>query len=155
MVRNGIRDDRDRRLVALLVANARQSTMALAKKLGLARTTVHERIERLERTGVIRGYTAVLGAAAESPTARAVVLLSIDQKRQRAVVERLKSLPEVAACLAVNGEFDLLLSVEAPLNEDLDAVIDEIVVVEGVERSKSLVVLSTKFDRGYRESQAG
>jgi DNA-binding Lrp family transcriptional regulator len=143
-----VNDDTDRRLLALLVSNARQSTVALAKKLGLARTTVHERIARLEKTGVIQGYTAVLGASETADNfARCLVLLAILQKRQRAIVERIMAFPEVKLCLTINGEFDLMLSIEAPLNEDLDAIIDEVVTIDGVERSKSLIVLSTKFDR--------
>jgi DNA-binding Lrp family transcriptional regulator len=108
-----VNDDTDRRLLALLVSNARQSTVALAKKLGLARTTVHERIARLEKTGVIQGYTAVLGASETADNfARCLVLLAILQKRQRAIVERIMAFPEVKLCLTINGEFDLMLSIE-------------------------------------------
>ncbi len=147
MTRGRIRDDGDRRLIALLTANARQSTASLSKKLGIPRTTVHERIERLERTGVIRGYTAVLHAFEPNGHARSAILLSIKQRRQPDVVRKLEEFPEVLACHAINGEFDLMLMVEAPLNEDIDAVIDEITAIDGVERCKSFVVLSRKFDR--------
>ena len=147
VTRRGSTDDADRRLLSLLLANARQSTMAMAKSLGLARTTVHERINRLERNGTILGYTAVLSSDPDEGQVQSVVLLSIVQKEQRHVIERLKTFREIKLCMTINGEFDLMLSIEAPHNEDIDAVIDEIVVIPGVERAKSMFVLSTKFDR--------
>jgi len=145
--RRGPTDDADRRLLSLLLANARQSTMAMAKALGLARTTVHERISRLERNGTILGYTAVLSSDPDEGQVQSVVLLSIVQKEQRSVIERLKAFRETKLCTTVNGEFDLMLSIQAPHNEDIDAVIDEIVVIPGVERAKSMIALATKFDR--------
>lgn len=146
-MRGGLRDATDRKLVALLSEDARRSTMSLAKQLGLARTTVHERIERLERTGVIEGYTTVLGARPDGSTAACIVLLAIQQRYQKTLVSNLKRLPEVRLCQAVNGEFDLMLTVEAPQIEDVDAVIDEVSAIDGVERCRSLMILSTKFDQ--------
>ncbi len=140
-------DDVDRKLLALLMADARQSTTVIARKLGLARTTVHERIARLEKDGVVAGYTALVNSRPESETAQALVLVAITQKQQKPVVEALKRFPEIKLCLAINGEFDLMLAIEAPLNADVDAVIDEVVEIPGVVRSQSLTVLSTKFDR--------
>lgn len=143
----GIRDEIDRRLLDLLGENARQSNQALARKLGLARSTVHERIERLQASGVIRGYVALLDRGIAEPGVQCAVLLSIDQRAQKVVVDRLRAFPEVDRCLAVTGEWDLMLVVSAPCNEDLDAVIDEINQIDGVRKSHSLVVLAEKFGR--------
>jgi Transcriptional regulators len=142
-----LNDDIDRQLLALLISDARRSTASLAKDLGLARTTVHERIKRLERSGMIAGYTALSVAGFESTQARAIVLVSIDLKEQRRIIEQIERLPEVVLCATVNGEFDLLLELRAPLNEDIDAVIDEIIAKPGVKRIQTLLFLSTRFDR--------
>jgi DNA-binding Lrp family transcriptional regulator len=83
-----------------------------------------------------------------------VVLLAALPKRQRATVERLRTLPEIDHCLAVAGEFDLLVGIEASLNQDLDGVIDRIAAIDGVERCKALVVLSTRSDRREGTSRA-
>lgn len=155
MPANAIRDELDRRLLDMLAADARQSTVQLSRKLGVPRTTVHERIGRLERLGVIRGYTVVLETPAENCLAQSTILMSIEQRRQQDVVRRLKRFPEVKVCDAINGEFDLMLQIEAPLNEDIDAVIDDIVNIEGVVRCRSFTVLSRKFHRGDSTGVAG
>src|SRR5690554_2291895 len=103
VTRRASTDDSDRRLLSLLLANARQSTMAMAKSLGLARTTVHERINRLERNGTILGYTAVLSSDPDEGQVQSVVLLSIVQKEQRQVIERLKTFREIKLCMTING----------------------------------------------------
>ena len=148
---NWLKDDLDRRLVAALQANARESTSALAKRLNVARSTVHERIRRLERTGVISGYSVVLSRNPAEERVQALVLLAVQQQRSRSVVDRLRGYPEIKVCRAINGEFDMALSVETPRLEDLDTVLDEIAAMPGVERSKSSIVLARKFDRRYKE----
>ena len=70
--------------IALLRANAREPTASLARKLGLARSTVQERIARLEREGTIKGYTVRLSDEAEAGKLRAVVMISTDPKRRTA-----------------------------------------------------------------------
>ena len=71
----------DRRLLALLKANARESTASLARKLGLSRTTVQERIRRLERNGVIAGYAVRIAEDVTRNVLSAQVLLSVDAKQ--------------------------------------------------------------------------
>jgi len=143
----GIRDELDRQLIALLQTNARQSTMTLAKRLRLARSTVHERIRRLERDGIIRGYGLRLGQDPFVEYAQAVALLALSQRQQRQVIDRLGLLPEVKICATISGESDLFLLLEAPRLEDLDAVLDEIVRLPGVERCRPFVFLSQKLNR--------
>ena len=145
------KDEIDRRLVTLLQADARASTSALARRLGVARSTVHERIARLEKSGVITGYAAILSRNPSDENSQALVMLSVNQQKSREVVDRLNTFPEIKLALAVSGEHDLFLSVEAPRLEDLDALLDEIAVIPGVERTKSWIVLARKFDRRYHE----
>ena len=91
-------DDTDRRLISLLRANARMPTAALGRHLGLSRSAVQERLKRLERDGVITGYTIVLGETAEHPGVSAHVLLTLDPKFQDRAMAALKGLPEVSSC---------------------------------------------------------
>lgn len=147
-----VRDNIDRKLIALLQADSRASTTALARKLGIARTTVHERIARLERSGVIAGYSVVLSRDPFAEYAQAVVMLSIAQRQQRSVITRLKNYIEIKTCLSMSGEFDLFLLVEAPRLEDLDELLDEIAEIQGIEKSRSSIVLSRKFDRRFTEA---
>jgi DNA-binding Lrp family transcriptional regulator len=144
---SGLRDNIDRHLIALLQSDARQSTMTLAKRLNLARSTVHERIRRLERDGVIRGYAVRLGQDPYDGYTQAVALLSIAQRQQRSVLDRLAALPEIKLCSTVSGDCDLFVLLETPALDDLDAVLDEIARCPGVERCRSLVLLARKIDR--------
>ena len=88
-------DDLDRRLLALLQANARLPASTLAKKLGVARTTVVARIARLERTGVIKGYGLRLGQRPEDGGIRALCALQVEPRSGPSVVKRLAGIPEI------------------------------------------------------------
>lgn len=141
-------DGIDRKLIALLQENARESVTELARKLKLGRTTVHERIAKLEANGVILGYSTILSRDPGAPTSRAIVMLSLVQRMQPAVMERLRRLPEVLTCHTVSGDFDLALMIEAPQMDDLDAVLDEIINLPGVERCRSSIIMTTNFHKG-------
>jgi DNA-binding Lrp family transcriptional regulator len=136
----------DRRLLALLRANARESTASIARKLGLSRTTVQERIARLERTGAIAGYT-LREPDGRSSALSALVLLNVDAKVSETVVRELKSMPMVSALRAVSGVFDYVATVEADTTAELDRELDRIGRLDGIARTQTLVVLSTRFER--------
>lgn len=144
-------DDIDRRLLGLLQSNARDSTTTLAKKLGVARTTVHERIARMERNGTIRGYSVVLNRDPFEQYIQCQVMLTVIKQKQNLIVEQLKRLPEVKLCHIINGECDLLCFVEIPHLEDLDALLIEISGISGVNAARAMVVMATKFDRRTSE----
>ncbi len=140
-------DQLDRRIIAALQHNARDSTTHIASKLGVARTTVHERINRMEKRGVIAGYSVVLRDSEDTPRVQIVVLLEVQQKETTRIIKRLEAYPEVKLCLSINGEFDLLLSAEAPQIEDLDILVDELARIPGVLRTNTSVVFGRKIDR--------
>ena len=140
-------DEIDRSILALLGADARMSVALLARRLKVARSTIQARLERLETTGIIGGYTLKLGEAARQGRIRASILLSIDARAQAGIVTRLKSIPEVERAFTTSGRFDLLLQIAAPNTQVLDQVLDEIGTITGVQSSESLIHLSTKIDR--------
>ncbi|TNJ46299.1 Lrp/AsnC family transcriptional regulator [Phaeobacter sp. B1627] len=140
-------DDLDRRIVAALQRNARETTTKLASKLGVARTTVHERIARLEDRGIIAGYTVVLRDPDEGSRVMIVILMEVQQKETSRIVKRLETYPEIRQCLSINGEYDLMVSAEAPRIEDLDILVDEVGRLAGVTRTNTLVVFGRRIDR--------
>ncbi len=140
-------DDIDKTLIRELAGDARTSVSTLARRLGLARTTVQARLERLERSGVIAGYTVKLGDATRLNRIRATVLVQFDPRTGPHVVQRLKSMPEVEVAHTASGRFDLVLQLSTPNTERLDQVLDEIGAIKGVQSSESLIHLSTKIDR--------
>jgi DNA-binding Lrp family transcriptional regulator len=139
--------DTDAKLVALLKANAREPTASLARKLGLARSTVQERIARLEREGVIRGYTVRLSDKTEAGRLRAVVMITADPKQADRVAAELKRMPEVRSLCAVSGAYDMVANVEADTPARIDAALDRIGRAPGVARTVSSIILSEKFNR--------
>ncbi|MEO7244076.1 MAG: Lrp/AsnC family transcriptional regulator [Rubrivivax sp.] len=141
-------DELDRRLIAALQVNARESTAALARRLGVARTTVLARIARLERGGVILGYTVRLAADADERSVQAWVGIVVDPKQARRVTERMAALPELRQLSSVSGEFDYLALLRTETTARLDALLDEIGAIDGVARTTSSVVLARRVDRG-------
>lgn len=123
------------------------SLATLARRLKVARSTIQARLERLETTGVIAGYTLKLGEAARQGRLRATVMLSIEPRAQAGILTRLKAIPEVERVFTCAGRFDLLLQIAAPNTQALDQALDQISAMTGVQGSESLVHLSTRIDR--------
>lgn len=109
-------DETDRGLIALLEENARMPVAAMARRMGLARTTVQARLDRLEQSGAIQGYAVRLSDGLRQPL-RATVLISIEPRSGPTVLARLKSLPEVRQVHTTSGRFDLIVTLEAATTE--------------------------------------
>ena len=140
-------DDLDRNILGLLGADARMSVATLARRLKVARSTIQARLERLETTGIIAGYTLKLGEEARQGRLRASVLLNIEPRAQAAILSRLKAIAEVERVFTTSGRFDLLMQIAAPNTQVLDNVLDQIGALTGVKSSESLIHLSTRIDR--------
>ena len=140
-------DPIDRMLLNLLRENARTSTAELARKLHLSRTTVQSRIERMERNHVVAGYTIKVPDEVEASLVRTFVLITLAPKRSATIESALRRIPEVRTLHSVSGPFDLLAIVAAASIGELDAVIDRIGLLDGVERTTSAIVLSTRIER--------
>ncbi|MEM8776030.1 MAG: Lrp/AsnC family transcriptional regulator [Pseudomonadota bacterium] len=140
-------DETDGALIGLLRENARMPVATLARRLGLARTTVQARLERLESRGVINGYTIVINPSHRA-NLRATVLLSVDARGQPTVLSRLQALPNVRRVHTTSGRFDLIVTLEAETTEELDETLDRIGEAKGVRGSESLIHLATKINRG-------
>ena len=139
--------DKDAELLALLRINAREPTASLARKLGLSRSTVQDRLARLEDQGVIAGYTVRLQALA-AVGFRAYVGISVEPKRLNDVIAATKKILEIDRLDAVSGELDLMAVVNVDTPAALDKLLDRLSELPGVGDTESLIVLSTKFDRG-------
>ncbi|HEV8315036.1 MAG TPA: Lrp/AsnC family transcriptional regulator [Burkholderiaceae bacterium] len=142
------KDRLDRDLLVLLQANARESTANLARKLGVARTTVLARLARLESAGVIVGYTVRLAQHAAGQGLQAFVGITVSPKSGRDVVKQLTRMPELRQLSAVSGEFDYIALLHAESASRLDELLDEIGNVDGVTRTTTSIVLARRVDRG-------
>ena len=141
------RDDLDRQLITLLQANARESTANLARRLGVARTTVLARLDRLERSGAIVGYTARLAADSGDRGVQAYVGITVSPKMARDVTAQLARLPELRMLCSVSGEFDYIALLRAESTARLDGLLDSIGEIDGVLKTTTSVVLALRVDR--------
>lgn len=140
-------DDKDRRLLALLREDARTPTAELARKLDVARMTVVERLKRLEKAGVIGGYTVRLSEEALRGRMKVHALLKVDPKRGEPVLHGLQGIEQIRAVFAISGVFHYMALIEAESTGEIDQVLDAIGSLDGVIDTQSAIVLSTKFDR--------
>ncbi len=141
-------DKLDRELLALLQANARESVTTLGKKLDVARTTVLARMARLEKGGVITGYSVRLDQTALERSLQAYVGLSVQPKAGRDVLKRLAKMPEIKLVCSVSGEFDYVVWLRSESPHVLDGLLDEIGDIEGVTKTHTSVVLAERISRG-------
>ena len=137
----------DEQLLSLLREDARASTAQIARRLDLSRTTVQSRIDRLERQGVISGYTVRVHDEVEQAQIRAHIMITVLPRHMAAVVKALQALPQVRSLHSVSGPYDLVAIAAAPTVGEIDVLTDRIGGIDGVERTTSSIILSTKFER--------
>ncbi|MCC5452058.1 Lrp/AsnC family transcriptional regulator [Rheinheimera sp. UJ51] len=137
----------DEKLLALLQKDARASISDLARALSLSRATVQNRLQKLQETGVIKGYTVEVGENWLASLVAAHVSIKVKQKLTARTNNELKHIPQIAALYAISGEYDLIAIVQAQSTEQLSHLLDDIGNLEGVERTTSSVILETKFKR--------
>jgi len=138
---------KDQDLLNLLKADARLPVSALARHLGLSRTTVQDRLKRLEEQGVIAGYGVKLAAPAVSPGFSAWVSIGVEPRQQISVARQLSQIAEIELLQGVSGKVDFVALVRADLPVGLDEVLDRIALLPGVKGVETAVILSTKVDR--------
>jgi DNA-binding Lrp family transcriptional regulator len=139
-------DEIDLQLIALLKSNARESTSNLAKRVGLSRPAVHERVKRLERDQIIRGFT-ILTAQPSRETLRAHVLIHLDPKVQDRIEETLSRYPQIRQLTIVSGEYDLVCELAVRDAAELDSTLGKMGKIPGVEKTITLVILATPVAR--------
>ncbi len=138
---------KDQQLLGVLRGKARASTTELAQILGVSRSTVQKRLERLETEGVISGYTVQLSSDYLDQEIKAHVMVTVSPHMTQSIIKSMEKLGAVRAIYSVSGPHDLIVEVSAMSVNDLDSVIDSIIAIEGVERTVSSVILSTRLKR--------
>jgi Lrp/AsnC family leucine-responsive transcriptional regulator len=135
-------DAKDRLLLAYLQRNARQTAAELGPKLGLSRSAVQARIVRLERTGVISGYTVILRHRPPTGTLRSWMLITIDKDCDSAkLMELMREVPGVGAIYLLTGELDFIAEAVAATPLGIDDVRKEVAALTGVADIRTHLVL--------------
>ncbi|MGR6837659.1 Lrp/AsnC family transcriptional regulator [Aliivibrio wodanis] len=134
-------DKLDRRIISNLLSNGRESIANLSRNVGLSRTAVTERMNRLEKTGIIKGYTAQIRASSNENHASCYLLISCERGRKDDVSEGLKEIPEVKMTSIVGGTYDIISLVEAPDLHRIHYLCNEIEAISGIKDLKNTIVL--------------
>ncbi|MFL6077945.1 MAG: Lrp/AsnC family transcriptional regulator [Mycobacteriales bacterium] len=144
-------DDIDRELVEALRSNARSTYAELARRVGLTAPSAHERVAKLESSGVITGYHAAVAPSALGLGVSALIgLFLADDVEADEVADKLAVLPEIEACWFVAGDESFLLKVRVPDVDALEATLGALRRIRGVSRTRTTVVLSTRWENRVR-----
>jgi DNA-binding Lrp family transcriptional regulator len=136
-------DTTDLQLIALLRQNARTPVALLAKRLGVSRGTVTNRIRKLEDDGVLVGYTVLLRPDAETQRITAWMSITVEGNQTREVISHLLGEPGVAGLHDTNGRWDLLAELRAPNLGELAAVLERVRLIKGIAGTETSIHLQT------------
>ncbi|HJW42391.1 MAG TPA: Lrp/AsnC family transcriptional regulator [Rhizomicrobium sp.] len=136
-------DELDRKLLALLRADAREPVATLAKRLKVSRGTVQNRIARMHKQGVIQGFTVRTRPEMEANRVRAVMCISIEGERSTKVARALRGLVEVAKIHTTNGRWDLVVELDTETLVDFSRTLDHIRTIEGIAATETSLLLDT------------
>ncbi len=136
-------DEYDYRLITLLRQNGRRSISDLAHEIGLSRATVRARMEKLEQSGDIVGYTVILRADAFNAPVRGIMLIEVEGRTAERVAAALGGYPEVTALHNTNGKWDFIAEIAANSLTEFDAILHRIRRIPGIASSETNILLST------------
>ncbi|GGM38960.1 Lrp/AsnC family transcriptional regulator [Microbacterium saperdae] len=140
-------DQIDRRILAALTEDARVPLVTLAAHVHLSRNAVKQRMDRMERQGVIAGYTVTPGRIGASPVSAIVMVYRSDRMRGGGVIAEISQIPEVRRCDVLSGDFDLLVTLEAESMDRIGEIWELLAAVPGVANTVTAVSLTRVIDR--------
>jgi len=139
-------DDRDRKILAILQEDARATFTDIAEKVGLAASSVHDRVRKLEQAGVVRAYRADVDAEALGLFVTALVsVMPLDPRQPDDLPDRVREFAEIEACHSVAGDENYILKVRTRTTSDLEDFLQRLREKAGV-NTRTTVVLSTPFE---------
>ena len=136
-------DSKDQGLLALLRADARISVVELAKRLGVSRATVQNRMRHLEKNGVILGYTVKLSDEIENSPVRAFMNVSVNSISEAPVIASLRGNPHVHAVHHTTGRWDLIAEIHTDSLASFNRIVGAIRLFEGVAATETNLLLDS------------
>lgn len=142
----------DRQLLGALRADGRASYAELARLVGLSSSAVHERVGKLEAAGVITGYRAMVTPGSVGLPVTAMIGIEPGENgRDEVIAQALDAMPEVESCYAVAGDEAFLVAVRVGTVDELHAFLGRLRAIDGVARTRTTVVLATRFEGRPRQ----
>lgn len=139
--------EKDEILIGLLRENGRLSVSEIARRMSASRTAAQMRLQKLERNGVIEGYSVKLSPEYLHKQLRALVMIKFPPGKRNEIEATLSKMPHLTSLYSISGAYDMAAVVSAPSMGVLDVLIDEIGCLEGIDETMSSIILSTKVDR--------
>ena len=141
-------DNIDKQLIRLLQENARSTISVLSNKVGLSMPAVSERVKRLEQNGIIKQFTALLNPDLVDKQLVALVHIGFENpKYMPDFIDFTKSEPDILECFKTTGHYEFTLKVQTKNTDTLENLLNRIKSIQGVNKTHSIVVLSTVIDR--------
>ena len=137
-------DDSDRQIIAALRANGRAALSDLAFQLGMSRTTVRTRMERMQARGDIVGYTVMLKQDIAQTPVRGLMMVEIEGRGTDRIFRQLQGQPEIRGIHSTNGRWDAILEIGVETLEEFDNVLNRVRRIDGITSSETSLLLSTK-----------
>ena len=142
-MKNHTHDSLDRQIIALLRNDGRASLSKLADKLKVSRGTVQNRLDRLESSGTVLGFTVRVREDYSLDTIRAIMMIEVVGKSTTQVIRLLRGFPELITLHSTNGCWDLVAEVQASSLADFDRVLREVRMIDGVLNSETSILLTS------------
>ena len=138
---------KDEVLIGLLRENGRLSVSEIARRMSASRTAVQARLQKLERNGVIEGYSVKLSSDYLEQKVWALVMIKFSPGKRKQIEAALSGIPQLISLYSISGVYDMAAIVSASSMSALDLLIDKIGSLEGIDQTMSSIILSTKIDR--------
>ncbi|WP_430906125.1 Lrp/AsnC ligand binding domain-containing protein [Maribacter sp. 2-571] len=142
-------DGIDKKILRFLMADARKPVLEIARNIGISGAAIHQRLRKLEASGLLVGSKFIVNAKVMGYTTMAYVGIYLDKAMSNPMaVKQLKKIPEVLECHYTTGNWSILVKILCRDNEHLMQVLNnEIQQIEGVSRTETFISLAQQIDR--------
>ena len=141
-------DSLDNKILEMLSLNARKPYLEIARECGVSGAAIHQRIQKLQATGVIKGYeTLIEPTSVGFDTCAYIGFFLNDTSKFDEIVAKLKEIPEVVECHLTTGKYDLLIKLFAKNNNHLLKIIQSKIQTLGLARTETLISFKEEFRR--------
>ncbi len=136
-------DTTDQALIARLRSNARTPVVDLARALGVSRATVQNRMNRLERDGVIINYTVNVKSGTEASAVRALISIAAEAKKEADVIRVLSGKPSITSLHHTTGRWDVIAEIRTDTLANFNRIVGEIRLIEGITMTETNLLLDS------------
>ena len=141
-------DSLDRKILSLICANARVPYLEVARECGISGAAVHQRIQRLNRLGIVKGSEFILNPKIMGYHTCAFMGIFLERAGMfKSVVEQLDKIAEITECHYTTGNYSIFVKVYAYDNEHLKHILDKLQSIQGISRTETLISLEQNFNR--------